>query len=304
MDINQSIADMARIKFFSDYTDSENLLKRFIANYHIDDAFLSFTTGEDYDYAVAFNRSDEQIREGATVITVIQEPSFSEAHKYKTFLKYSDYLLIHDAALFEHTWDIKIEGQIFESPAFMFYDDFVDHLFFDHSECLPKTRKLSIIMSSLNFPWGNYAKRLNLLSKILNSDMDIDIFGRGLPISDPRYKGALKNKYDGLLPYEYSIAIENSNENNYISEKCVDCVLCNTTPIYNGAPNVGKVYDQRYFCNLDLDSLHIIEDIKRIVSRPSQRTLINKELYKTKYNLYTKLKEIISIDQLNKSIST
>lgn len=284
---------MHTIRFFSDYSDSATLLHRFLSNYIIYDDKLEFTSGEDYNYAVVFNRSDEQIKDGTTVITVIQEPSFSEAHKYKTFLIHSDFLLVHDAALFERTWDIKISGKVFETPAYMFYDDKIPYSFFNKVEHLPKHKKLSIIISSLNFPWGNYHKRLNLLSQILNSDLDIDIFGRGFKIPDTRYKGALDFKHVALIPYEYSIAIENSNEKNYVSEKFVDCIMCNTVPIYNGAPNVDDIYDQRYFRKIDLDSSTIIEDIKEIISQPVAGTMVNKNIYMSRYNLYTKLKDII-----------
>lgn len=282
-----------KIKFFSDYTDSQTLLNRFKANYEVYDNELEFTVSEDYDFAVAFNRANESLKPDTKIITVIQEPSFSEAHQCKSYLAYSDYLLIHDSDLFKRTWDIELFGNVMESPAFMFYDDRIDHSFFDNSESIKKEKKLSMIVSSLNFSIGNYIKRLDLLGKILASDLEIDIYGRGFNIPDPRYKGELDFKYKGLLPYEYSIAVENSNEKNYISEKFVDCVLCNTVPIYNGAPNVSEVYDDRYFRKIDLDSPTIIEDLKHIISLPAPGTVANKEIYKKRYNLYTKLKEII-----------
>ena len=284
---------MIKIKFFSDYEVSENLLKRFRANYDVYDNDLGFTVNDDYHYAVLFNRANERIKPWAKIITVIQEPSFSEAHQYLTSLTSSDYLIIHDRSLFENVYDIKLGGRIIESPSFMFYDDRVDRSIFDGSELLSKNKKLSIIMSGQQFSTGNYKKRIALLVKILESDLDIDIFGRGLNIDDRRYKGALKYKYSGLMPYEYSIAIENSNEKNYVSEKFFDCVLCNTTPIYNGAPNVSEIYDDRYFRLIDLDSKDIVEDIKRIIANPAPGAGINKEIYQKKFNLYTKLKEII-----------
>lgn len=282
-----------KVRFFSDYTNSAVLLNRFKANYIIDDNELDFTTSNDYDFAVVFNRANEPIIPGVKIITVIQEPSFSEAHQYRTFLAYSDYLLVHDPGLFERTWNIKLSGTVIESPAYMFYDDKIDHSFFDGKENVKKNRKLSMIVSSLYLTRGNYLKRLVLLDKILQSDLDIDIYGRGFTIPDPRYKGQLEYKHTGLLPYEYSIAIENSNEKNYISEKFVDCVLCNTIPIYNGAPNVGEVYDERYLRKIDLDSPSVIDDIKAIIAQPAPPSTVNKDIYFEKYNLYTKLKEVI-----------
>ena len=45
-----------KVKFFSDYEVSENLLKRFKSNYIITDQDLSFTTADDYDFDGKANR--------------------------------------------------------------------------------------------------------------------------------------------------------------------------------------------------------------------------------------------------------
>ncbi|MCX2477770.1 glycosyltransferase family 10 [Pedobacter sp. MC2016-15] len=279
-----------KVKFFSDYAASEQLLDRFLANYDVYDDDLQFTTDVDYDYAVAFNRADGHTKSDAKLITVIQEPTFSEAFLQGYSLTNSDYLIVHDRTLFEKVWKVTLGKNVIESPAFMFYHDRVDHKFYDGVEHIKKQKKISMIVSSHHFKWGNYLKRINVLDQILKSDLDIDIYGRNWYINDDRYKG---EQHVGLLPYEYSIAIENSHEKNYISEKFFDCVLCNTVPIYNGAPNISDVYDQNYFRTIDLDSPSIIDDIKAIISKPSPGALVNKDIYTKTYNLYTKLKEII-----------
>ncbi|RAJ35427.1 glycosyltransferase family 10 domain-containing protein [Pedobacter cryoconitis] len=284
---------MIKIKFLSNYDGSENLLKRFKANYLIKDSDLAFTIANDYDYAVVFNRTDEPITPKAKVITVIQEPSWSKAHEYIDFLLHSDYVLVHDPELFEKTHNLHIGGDVIISPSYMFYHDHVPHAFFDAAANTKKEKKLSMIVSYLNKPIGNYHKRIGLLNKILDSDLDIDIYGKRLEIEDRRFKGALEYKFSGLLPYEYSIAIENSNEWNYVTEKFVDCALCNTIPIYNGAPNISDIYDERYIRTIDLDSPTILADIKNIIKEPAPLSTRNKDIYFNHYNLYTKLKEII-----------
>ncbi|WP_052496642.1 glycosyltransferase family 10 domain-containing protein [Pedobacter lusitanus] len=284
---------MMKIKFFSNYEVSENLLKRFKANYSINDGLLDFTTADDYNFAVVFNRTSEPIRSGAGIITVIQEPSWSPAHQDTSFLTNSDYIFIHDKELFERTHQLKLGGKVIESPALMFYHDHVDHSFYKDAAKAVKEKKLSIIVSGLYSSQANYQKRIEVLIRILESDLDIDIYGRGLSIEDRRYKGELQYKYEGLLPYEYSIAIENSNEKNYITEKFVDCVLCNTIPIYNGAPNLAEVYDSRYYRTIDLDSRTIVHDLKKIIVHRAPSSSVNKEIYFKQYNLYTKIKEIV-----------
>lgn len=287
-----------KIKFFSNYDRSENLLKRFLANYEVPDQVLDFTTDDDYDYAVIFNNTTEKLKPQAKTITVIQEPSWSSVNLNNQFLTNSDYLIIHDPKAFEDLYQIELGRRVFESPAYMFYHDHVHRSFFYGSEAVEKTRKLSIIVSSLSLDIGNYGKRLKLLRKILNSDLDIDIYGKGFSIPDSRYKGSLEYKYAGLLPYEYSIAIENSNEKNYITEKFFDCALCNTVPIYNGAPNISAVYNERYFRTIDLDSPTVIQDIKAIISEaaPALTSDTNKMRYFQRYNLYNLLKDVVKYD--------
>lgn len=264
-----------------------------MANYVVQDNLLDFTIAENYDYAVVFNRTDEFILPSAKIITVIQEPSWSKVHENPSFLTGSDYLIIHDAELFERSLGLKLGGQVIESPSYMFYDDKVDKSFFHYAASTAKVKKLSIIISYLNKPTGIYQKRFGLLNKILESDLDIDIYGWRLSIDDRRFKGYVDYKFTALLPYEYSIAIENSEEKNYITEKFVDCVLCNTVPIYHGAPNVSEVYNNRYFRKINLDSPTVIDDIKQIIAEPPPYSTVNKALYFNKYNLYRKLKEII-----------
>ncbi len=289
---------MKKIKFFSDYDRPVQLLKRFIANYDVYDEELAFTTGEDYDYAVLFNRANETLRRDAKIITVMQEPSWSSVNRNNPYLTGSDYIIIHDRQLFESSFQIHLGGTVIERPSFLFYHDQVDRSFYKDSESVEKQRKVSIILSSLAFEAGNYGKRLRLLRRILSSDLDIDIFGRGLTLRDDRFKGELKYKHTGLLPYEYSIALENCNERNYITEKFFDCALCNTVPIYNGAPNIAAVYNEAYFKTIDLDSPEVINQLKDILKTkpPQPGSDNNKKRYFNQYNLYTQLKEIILND--------
>ena len=281
------------IKFFSNYDTPSGLLKRFKANHAIADNQLKFTIAEDYDFAVVFNRTDDIINPAAKVITIIQEPSWSKSHMPTDFLEGSDFVLIHDKNLFEATYEINIGGKIIETPSYMFYHDHVDRTFYHYATSTKKEKKISMVFSYLKDQDSIYSRNLELLNKILNSDLEIDIYGRRLNIDDQRFKGPLDYKFMGLLPYEYSLAIENAEEKNLISEKFVDCILCNTIPIYYGAPNIDEVYDKRFIRHIDLDSKSIVEDIKKIIAEPAPRSTVNKSIYFNNFNLYNKLKELI-----------
>lgn len=68
--------------------------------------------------------------------------------------------------------------------------------------------------------------------------------GQGIPyvvrhVSPPW----LPNKSSMLVPFQYSIAMENAGRPNYFTEKIVDCFATKTIPIYWGAPNIGDFFN-------------------------------------------------------------
>lgn len=97
--------------------------------------------------------------------------------------------------------------------------------------------------------------RLSCLSYLQSNSASFDLFGRGF---DP-----FSSKVDILKPYAFSIAIENANLINGISEKLLDCLLFGTIPIYYGCPNVGDFFDIRgilYF-NTPEELLEIVNNL-------------------------------------------
>ena len=282
-----------KIKFFSNYDSSVNLLKRFRDNYPVNDNQLMLTTGDDYDVAVVFNRTSEYIKESVKIITIAQEPSFSPVWINNPFLEESDIFIIHDKSLFNIGKNVKV----IELPSIMWFHDHIKYSFFMYSEKAKKKKKLSMIVSGINanIPNTNYTKRIDLVNKIINSDLNIDIYGKGLQINDKRYKGQLEYKFQGLMEYQYSISLENSCEQNYVSEKFIDPILCGSKPLYYGCPNIKEIYNPESYSLIDLDSPTIIEDIKELIKEvPDSDTLRKSKIkYFYKYNLYNKLKEIL-----------
>ena len=69
---------------------------------------------------------------------------------------------------------------------------------------------------------------------------------------------------NSVCSFQYSIIIENVREKDYFTEKLVDACLCETIPIYWGAPNISDYFDPRglIICNS-------IEDIKNALNQMS-----------------------------------
>lgn len=99
-----------------------------------------------------------------------------------------------------------------------------------------KTKLLSLIASKKKNLKG-HKLRHEIVDYIRTIKLEADIMGRGYRSFD--------HKEDGLASYCYSIVIENNQELNYFTEKLIDCCLCETIPIYWGAPNIGNYFDVR-----------------------------------------------------------
>ena len=50
-------------------------------------------------------------------------------------------------------------------------------------------------------------------------------------------------KYILFERFQFHLAIENSRQENYFTEKLIDCLVSKTIPIYYGCPNIGDYFD-------------------------------------------------------------
>ncbi|MEM9581711.1 MAG: ATP-binding cassette domain-containing protein [Pseudomonadota bacterium] len=98
----------------------------------------------------------------------------------------------------------------------------------------PKTHMASLIASSKrDFP--GHVLRHDVVDLVREKQLDVDVMGRGYKPFD--------NKSDGLLPFRYSVVIENVQEPGYFTEKLIDAALCRTVPIYWGSPDVTEHFE-------------------------------------------------------------
>jgi hypothetical protein len=109
----------------------------------------------------------------------------------------------------------------------------------------PKTRILSTIASTAGALPG-HLRRLEYIRDLQKFGANFDLFGRGREVE-------LVEKSDGLLPYMYSVAIENSNQAGYFTEKIFDPILCWTVPVYVGAPDIEDYLPSAAYVSLPPD---------------------------------------------------
>jgi hypothetical protein len=99
-----------------------------------------------------------------------------------------------------------------------------------------KSKLVSIIASNKGMPniGGSYGHALR--HRVAARYPLIDRFGSGLstpmPVKDP-----------ALLPYAFSVVIENMRCDDYWTEKVVDAFMCETIPIYWGSPAISDTFD-------------------------------------------------------------
>ena len=111
-------------------------------------------------------------------------------------------------------------------------------------DTIEKNKLISLIASNKSQLEG-HKLRHHIINKVKDI-RSINVMGKGY--------SPFNHKEDGLLPYMFSIIVENCKEENYFSEKLIDCLLCGAIPIYWGAPDISDYFDTSgmiIFNNLD-----------------------------------------------------
>jgi GR25 family glycosyltransferase involved in LPS biosynthesis/tetratricopeptide (TPR) repeat protein len=125
---------------------------------------------------------------------------------------------------------------------------------------------ISTVCSSKYFDPG-HKKRIDFLKYLESKGTDLHIYNEDNNHQFKSYQGKARpdiDKEKGLLPYKYYFMCENNAENNFITEKLWEPILCECLCFYWGCPNVGDYIDPLAYVQLDMDdfekSFLIIQD--------------------------------------------
>lgn len=104
-----------------------------------------------------------------------------------------------------------------------------------------KKELISFIFSDKQ--WNSYHRlRHRIYNMLLVENIDnkekINFFGSGC-------NNKINRKSEALSSYMFSLVIENSEEDDYFTEKIIDCFLTGTIPIYLGNKNIGKYFNEQ-----------------------------------------------------------
>lgn len=98
-----------------------------------------------------------------------------------------------------------------------------------------KTKNLSFIYSDKQWNLGHRIRH-TFANFLKDKNYKVDHFGSGS-------NKPIEYKIEGLKNYRFSIVMENSIQDDYFTEKIIDCFLSGTIPIYWGSKNIEKYFD-------------------------------------------------------------
>lgn len=109
-----------------------------------------------------------------------------------------------------------------------------------------KEFEVSFIKSNKNSLEGHRLR--NSVPDLLKNKSFKSLHMQNIPIKFPLFKNSM-----------FHVAIENTREKNYFTEKIIDCFMTKTIPIYWGCPNINDVFDEKGIIVFnDLSELNIL----------------------------------------------
>ena len=166
-------------------------------------------------------------------------------------------------------------------------------------EKIPDKRKtISCISSNLTKLKG-HRKRLEFINDIKDK-LQFDLFGKGISF--------IKDKWDALAPYKYSIAIENYRNKFYWTEKIFDCFLSWTIPIYFGCSNIKEYFPEESLIEIDIkkpeEAIEIIKEaiLNNYWEKKMDALVYARELTLGKYNFFSFFSQEIHESEQKKQI--
>tara|TARA_R110000796_G_C14546636_1_gene433442 strand:- start:261 stop:1130 length:870 start_codon:yes stop_codon:yes gene_type:complete len=123
----------------------------------------------------------------------------------------------------------------------------------------PKSKLCSYIVSNKNTT-AEQKMRVELLRLFYQNKKQyphVDLFGRGHNPFPEDHDNDFDGKVEIAKDYAFSITMENWIQDNYFSEKIMDCFMMGTVPIYFGAREIGNYFN--------LNGIIIVNSIKDVL---------------------------------------
>jgi len=287
---------IVRIKIFSDFSTPqackisfEGICQYIKPYYYGCKSIMDITDEDDYTHAIILNTCQPPLKIAKkNVIGLACEPY--------------EFLGINDSFI---DYAKKHIGKYYIGDKRHLPDPFVERIgYMWHGiplrEINEKEHIMSIVLSNKKLAPG-HIYRHELVKKIIQLGLPIDIYGRGSEAYINLKTKNIKGHFKGSQPYEkymFSIAIENYKNNDYISEKFITPLMFNCKPIYWGANNIFKYVSEEDTVLLTQNIDKDIEIIKKILASPNDYyKTFNKKNIKS-FNLILNLPELFGMHSI------
>ncbi len=292
-DIN--VNNVYRVRFFSSFCKSENvkgcyenLCEAIAIDYYGPNKKIYFTNDDDYTHVIILNVAMPVLKPipRKNVIGLSFEPT--------PFLRLSDQFIKYAQ---KNIYKYYIGDKYKYNLSKPFVEGFGFQWHITPLTYLPIKNKCMSIICSEKKTYENHAYRHTLVKKILESNLPIDIYGRGCQyynhLNDTRVKGEF-NSLEPIENYDFHICIENFVTNYYASEKIMDPLFCSTTPIYLGCKNIKEIVgDNDNIITLSGNADKDFKLLTDIINNPSQyKKNINIDEIKDKLNLIKNIEKL------------
>jgi hypothetical protein len=274
----ENYSEIMKIRFFTDWGTPESTLSMIETEFNVSSIpgykkTFDLTSGDDYTHAFVINTHMPHLSiPKEKVIGLAWEPPSQQ------LLNVNDHFITYVKNNM-HRYLIG-EKQNLPEP-FQERYGFLNHN--PMQERIPtKTKICSMIFSQKGYMEGHRYRR-ELVEAVLKTNLPIEIWGRGCSTisNDSRLKGEFEQ--DSVLPYEdyqFHICVENHYSEHYFSEKIVNALLSECTPIYYGCKTIHNYFPNQVISlegNIDKD----IKIIQNCLSNPSYKKINRQQVHQT-----------------------
>jgi hypothetical protein len=149
----------------------------------------------------------------------------------------------------------------------LFASSLRDLAFFRGLKSLEKTKTLSVLCSSQNLT-ADHRARFRFVSALKDHFGDrLDWFGNGV--------NSIKEKWEGLADYKYTIVLENQSSSYVMTEKIQDAFLALAMPIYWGAPEAKGLFPEGSLVTMNIrDIPGSIKTIEKLLATDPYQSVL------------------------------
>lgn len=296
-------AGLVRLIYPENWTNTFRLIPGFEKGGCAKFGDIVFTTEEvdEADLAVIVNFSPYDLKMKAKEAWIFHhEPS-----NYKYFAHWMKAYKYADRVFGSWKKDKKLKNPVQEQTS-IFWGCPGDYQYYKNLDIGRGTKKFELCaITSSKTAFAGHKERLEFLyalkEKFKGTELEFDIKGKGIC--------EIKTKDELLIPSKYTLAIENTSEPHYFTEKITDAFLCGCMPIYYGAPNIFEYFPEGSLIKLEkLDAEYAAKIIKEAIEndfygKNYDKLAMAKDLVLNKYNFFINIAEKISeYDILNKPL--